>query len=138
MLEITIPGKPVPKGRPRFRKVGNFVSAYTDEKTMGFENMVAWIAKQSLGNRQPTDQAVSVRCEFDVTPPASWSNKKKQQAIAGLIFPVTRPDSDNLVKAIYDGMNKVVYLDDKQIVDGSFSKRYADRDETRVWVRLMA
>lgn len=138
MLEITIPGKPVPKGRPRFRKVGNFVSTYTDEKTVGFENLVAWIAKQNLGSVGPTDQAVSVRCEFDVTPPASWSNKKKQQALAGLIFPVCKPDSDNLVKAIYDGMNKIVYLDDKQIVDGSFSKRYADRDETRVWVRLMA
>ena len=39
-IEFEVLGKPVGKGRPRFRNAGKFVQTYTPEKTAVFENLV--------------------------------------------------------------------------------------------------
>ena len=57
--------------------------------------------------------------------PQSWSQKKQRMALAGEIFPTTKPDADNIVKAIGDACNGVVWRDDVQAVDGAWRKRYA-------------
>ena len=58
--------------------------------------------------------------------PASWSAKKRTQALAGDIRPAKKPDSDNVIKAVCDGMNGVVWRDDVQAVEGSWRKVYGE------------
>lgn len=135
-IVITIPGTPVGKGRPKFARRGNFVTTYTPEKTANYENLVKIAASQSMGARMPIDGAVSVELSLFVTPPASWSNKKRTQALAGEIHPTSKPDIDNVLKGIADACNGIVWLDDKQIVDCRISKRYADRPEAVVLVKV--
>lgn len=126
MIEFVIPGKAVGKGRPRFRRVGAFVRTYTPEQTVSFENLVKHYASQAMAGNPPTGLAVSVVLQMYVTPPQSWSKKKRQMAIEGQIFPLTSPDCDNCLKAVMDACNEIVWNDDKQAVDVVVSKRYAD------------
>jgi Holliday junction resolvase RusA-like endonuclease len=56
--------------------------------------------------------------------PQSWSQKKQRMALAGEVRPTGKPDADNVLKAMCDGMNGVVWRDDAQAVEVSVSKRY--------------
>ena len=44
----------------------------------------------------------------------------------GFIRPVLKPDIDNVLKAVLDGLNKIAYSDDTQVIAGSFEKFYSD------------
>lgn len=132
MIEFTVPGKPVGKGRPRFRRVGAFVKTYTPEETVSWEGLVAMAAMKVRGDLVPTDSPVSLAVEVEVIPPKSWSNKKRQSAVIGLHWPAKKPDLDNIVKAIGDALNGVIWVDDVQVVRLEASKRYGSADQTRV------
>jgi Holliday junction resolvase RusA-like endonuclease len=68
-------------------------------------------------------------------PPKSWSRKRREMAIAGLIPKVTRPDLDNILKGFKDAVRKIVYHDDDQVVGyGCCYKIYGNRP--RLEVRL--
>lgn len=133
-ITFTIPGKPTGKGRPRFARRGAFVATYTDSKTASYENLVKLAASQAMGGREPLAGAVSLSVYVYVMPPASWSKKKRESALAGEIRPTVKPDSSNVLKSIEDGMNHVVYLDDKQIVLTLVSKSYAAKECAHVEV----
>ena len=47
-------------------------------------------------------------------------------ALEGEIYPTTKPDKDNVIKAVYDGINGIVWKDDVQVVDGCQRKRYGE------------
>jgi Holliday junction resolvase RusA-like endonuclease len=48
--------------------------------------------------------------------PQSWSNKKRQDALECKIWPTSRPDLDNIIKAVLDGILRVAIVDDNQVV----------------------
>ena len=58
--------------------------------------------------------------------PKSKSKKWQAAAMAGEIRPITKPDTDNLVKQIKDCANGVFWEDDKQIVGLHAEKWYAE------------
>ncbi|MNO01372.1 Endodeoxyribonuclease RusA [compost metagenome] len=58
--------------------------------------------------------------------PKSMSKKRKAQALAGELKPMKKPDTDNVLKAICDACNGVVWRDDVQNTDGMYRRRYAD------------
>lgn len=111
-IQFCIPGNPVPKGRPRFTRQGR---TYTPAKTKTYEDEVKAIALSAMvGEPLETPVAVYVRAIFPV--PASYSKKRTEACLSGSERHTKRPDLDNVVKAITDGMNGVVYVDDAQIV----------------------
>ena len=132
-----VPGVAVGKGRPKFARRGAFTVAYTPEKTASYENLVKIAASQSMNGRALIDGAVSVQLAIYVTPPASWSQKKQRAALAGEVFPTSKPDVDNVVKGIFDACNDVVWKDDKQVVDVAISKRYSIKAQAVVQVRAL-
>ena len=136
-ITFTIPGKPTGKGRPRFARRGDFVATYTDSKTASYENLVKLAANQAMGGREPLAGAVSLSVYVYVMPPASWSKKKRESALAGEIRPTVKPDFDNLIKIMGDGMNGIVYLDDKQIVALAGIKSYAAKECAHVEVTAL-
>lgn len=133
-ITFTIPGKPTGKGRPRFARRGAFVATYTDSKTASYENLVKLAASQAMGGREPLAGAVSLSVYVYVMPPVSWSKKKRESALAGEIRPMAKPDSSNVLKAIEDGMNGIVYVDDKQAVTLRVDKFYAAKECAHVEV----
>lgn len=125
MITFTIPGPPVGKGRPRATTINGMARLYTPKKTVSYEGLVAHAAQAAMRGQPliecPVHLDLLIRCQV----PASWSLKKQRMALAGEIFPATKPDADNIVKAIGDACNGVVWRDDVQAVDGSWRKRYA-------------
>lgn len=136
-VAFVIPGTPVGKGRPKFARRGNFVSTYTPEKTASYENLVKVKAEEAMAGRQVIDGPVEVAIWLFVTPPASWSQKKQREALAGTIFPTSKPDVDNVLKGIFDAMNEIVWKDDKQAVDVHVTKRYGEIARASVEVRTL-
>ena len=134
MIEFTIPGKPIGKGRPRFSRQGGFVRAFTPEKTVNFEQLVAWTAKQAIGNAPAFAHACVVVIEAEFLPPSSWSAKKRKRASEGMEHHLVSPDADNIAKAVLDGLNGTVWVDDKQVVCLTVKKRYGTSDRTNVLI----
>ena len=121
---FVVPGQPVAKGRARFAKRGNFVHTYTPEKTANYESLVKLCAGQAMAGSEPFAAPVRVAIDIVLSIPASWSKKKQAAALAGDIAATKKPDADNVLKAIKDGMNGIVYVDDSQAVDIRVIKRY--------------
>ena len=133
-VTFTVPGEPVGKGRARFARRGAFVSAYTPEKTVRYENMVGLAADLAMNGRPLFTGACSIKVEAYCSIPQSWSKKKRAAAMAGTLRPTTKPDLDNILKALGDAMNSVVFHDDKQIAEVAMGKFYADTPRLEVAV----
>ncbi|ABX15521.1 RusA family crossover junction endodeoxyribonuclease [Burkholderia multivorans] len=129
---FVVPGKPVAKGRPRFVRRGPHVRTYTPEPTERYENLVKMAAREAMRDSEPYAGPVRLIVDIGVPIPASWSEKRQRAAAAGAIGATKKPDADNVVKALKDGMNGVVYGDDGQVVDLWVSKRYATTPGVRI------
>ena len=122
--EFTVYGEPKPKGRVKFNtKTG---VAYSDAKTVQYENLVRMTFVDKFGKPTPTENPVGIVIRAYFPVPISWSRKKRQQALNGEIMMTKRPDIDNIEKAIYDSLNGLVWSDDKQIVWKYADKQYAE------------
>lgn len=135
VIKFTVPGAPVGKGRPKVStRGGKFAKMYTPEKTANYETMVALAAQQAMVGRTLLSGPVEVQMAILLPIPASWSKKKQAAAIAGQVYPTKKPDADNVVKAIFDGINGVVWNDDVQACDIVVRKRYAETPGVEVLV----
>ena len=138
-VEFELQGEPRPKGRHRSRigyKNGKpFVMQYPDPDTAAYEAVVAEVASLFMRGRKPTARPVALMVHVFKSIPKSWSEKDRRAALAGQILPDGRADWDNFGKAASDAMNKIVYLDDSQVVDGRVIKRYDASPGLRIEVR---
>jgi Holliday junction resolvase RusA-like endonuclease len=115
---------PVPKGRPRFSKVGGFMRSYTPKKTSDYETEVRTQA-QAVMTREPLETPLAVYLYFRLPIPRSHSKKRQEACLSGSERPIKKPDIDNLAKSVLDGLNGVVWHDDSQIVSLHLTKVYA-------------
>ncbi|MBH3412545.1 RusA family crossover junction endodeoxyribonuclease [Pseudomonas putida] len=125
-VQFLVPGEPVGKGRPRIGRVGGHARMFTPQKTASYEGLIALAGTEAMAGRMLLEGAVMVEMRIVLPVPASKSKKFKAQALAGEIFPTKKPDMDNVIKAIYDGLNGVVWKDDVQVVDAFVRKRYGE------------
>ena len=75
---------------------------------------------------EPFDEPVEMSVVVYRKPPKSWSKKKIKKAMDGLIVPKTRPDLDNYLKAILDGLNEIAFTDDSLVCKIQAEKKYGD------------
>lgn len=134
-VRITVPGDPKAKGRPRIGK-DHFgrAMAFTPPDTEKAEAAVRSIALAALGDRQPFDVPVVLHLLATMPVPPSWSKKRQAAALAGAELPAKKPDLDNLVKLALDAINKVVFVDDAQIVEIRARKVYGAEPSTVIFV----
>ena len=144
-LRFWVPGKPQAKERPVFGKDKNGRRVvYTPARTTGFEEAVQWCfleraRKQPSFTGDPVFNGpveVSIRAVFSVAK--SDSKKKKEMKLSGEIPCTQKPDCDNIAKAVLDGLNKVAYGDDRQVVKLSVSKEYGDETGVEISIRETA
>ena len=131
-VEFVVPGKPVAKGRPRFSRRNGIVRTHTPEESERYENLVKMAARAAMCSAAPYAGPIRLIVHIGLPIPASWSMKRQGEAAAGAIGATKKPDADNVVKALKDGMNGVVYVDDGQVVDLWVSKRYARTPGVRI------
>ena len=114
-VTFEIPGEPVAKARPRATMVAGRARMYTPAKTENYEARVALFAQQAMAGQSIIEGpvALSVTALFPIPP--SWPKKRQAAARAGTEQHTKKPDLDNVLKAIKDGMNGVVWKDDSQV-----------------------
>jgi Holliday junction resolvase RusA-like endonuclease len=134
MITFTVPGQPQGKGRPRVGKVGGHARMFTPEKTASYEGLIAHSARVAMDGRPLLEGAAACNVFIDCQVPASWSGKRQRAALAGEVLPTAKPDADNVVKAVFDGINGVVWRDDVLCVDVRVRKRYSATPCVRVEV----
>ncbi|ANC03982.1 endodeoxyribonuclease RusA [Pseudomonas putida] len=125
-VQFVVPGDPVGKGRPRVSTIGGHARMFTPKKTASYEGLIAVVGDRAMAGRPPIECPVMVEMRIVLPVPASKTKKFKAQALAGEIFPAKKPDMDNVVKAIFDGLNGIVWRDDVQVVDAIVRKRYGE------------
>lgn len=116
-VSFFVPGEPVAKGRARASIRKGKVAHHTPEKTVNYESLVALAASGAMAAKSLLDGPLAASFTATFGIPKSWS-KKRLAAHAELAeWVIKRPDLDNIGKALFDGMNGVVYGDDAQIVN---------------------
>lgn len=135
-VAITIPGAPVAKGRPRMSTMNGFARAFTPPKTKRYEDLIRLEAGRIMAGRDMLHGALSATVRAFVPIPSSMSKKRRAEALAGVLRPITRPDIDNYVKTL-DALNGIVFRDDSQIAELIATKHYSDRPRLEIELRGM-
>lgn len=134
-ITFEIPGDPVAKARPRAAMVGGRARLYTPAKTEKYEARVAVFGQQAMAGRPALTGAVALSVAAYFPIPASWPKKRQEAARAGAELHTKRPDLDNVLKAIKDGLNGIVWGDDSQVaVLRECRKGYSDTPRVVVTV----
>jgi len=132
--------EPMGKGRPRGRIVRqtgkpDFISFYPDPESAKYEAAIAEAAACEW-RRPALNVALTAYVEVFVPIPASWSRRKQEDAAAGNIHAMSKPDGDNYQKIVGDALNKIVWSDDSIIVNWQCLKVYSFTPGLRVSVWL--
>jgi Holliday junction resolvase RusA-like endonuclease len=130
-----IPGPPKGKGRARFVKATG--RAYTPADTASYENLVKVLAMQAMAGQPPLEGPVRVDLYASYPIAASWPKKKKADAAAGTWRCTVKPDIDNVLKAVWDAINGVVFKDDAQVVQVTAIKRFSETPGVAVFVKAL-
>jgi len=131
MIAIYIPGEPIGKGRPRLGK-GH---TYTPEKTRTWEEMAALEARRQYQG-EPLEGPVHMDVEAVFAIPKYWPTWRRQEAEDDMVMHIVRPDASNVLKAVEDALQGILFRDDSQIGSVSIEKWYGA--EPGVWVEVKA
>ena len=117
---IFIPGDPVAQPRPKVSTRGGFARAYVDAKhpIHAYKQAIRLAYVNAGGEILKGPIRVNIDCWF--TRPKSHSKKRSEQ----LERKITKPDVDNLAKAILDALNGIAYEDDSQVYSLEVQKWY--------------
>ena len=141
MREVTVivPGIVVPKQSARFRSVAyynkekekcdSFLQSYVKKEVTKYEELVKLSAAEQIsiedrGNLMVGALEAEVLIVYGI--PKSMT-KRDEEFIrqGGIIYKTTLPDlTDNLVKGLFDALEKVIYENDGQICSVSSTKIY--------------
>jgi len=136
-IELTIPGKPVAQGRPRFYRRGNFVVATDPKASKVYKADIQYLAQKHKENNNISELldgplGLDVMAYFPC-PKSRWRKTKPRTEE----HHAKRPDADNVAKSIKDGLTGVFYHDDSQISELIIRKRIAAQGEApRIEVSL--
>jgi len=109
---------PVAKGRPRFnRKTG---TTYTPARTDNFEKEIKKEIERTLGYGEDypvfiLSETLAVDLDFVFKRPKDMEEHPAKHG-KNILWRGIGEDIDNLVKAVFDGLNGTLWEDDKQIV----------------------
>ena len=130
MIEIVLAGAVRGKQRVKRAAIGH---SYTPDRTVRFEDRLALAAQTAMAGRPPFEGPLKMYVEMYFPVPESKPARWKSAALAGQIRPTVKPDWDNGGK-MTDALNLIVWVDDKQIVDGRVVKYYSKNPRTVVRV----
>lgn len=134
--KIIIDGDPKGKQRPRFSRAHGFTQTYTPTETIAYEKRIKkeW-QKCKYGTFRDVPVEVHITAYFRI--PESYSKLKKANAQSNIIKPTKKPDADNIIKIVLDGLQGegVAFTDDKLVTDIVCRKRYAEQPRVEIIVK---
>ena len=113
--------------------MGKFVKTFTDDKTVRFEDCIAFYCREAMviecGTKFPIDGPV--HAEITALFPRPASRKKAAHMDR-------KPDLDNVCKSVIDGLsNAGAVTNDARIVSIDAKKEYGEMPETVVHLSLV-
>lgn len=121
--------EPVEQARPRATRMGKGIRLYEPKKVNVFKKQLGLLAKQQMLDRglEPFDGPLEVCMVFYRPVQASLSQKERARRLSGVHRPTVKPDLSNYIKALEDGLNGIIWIDDNRIVQIVAEKKYSDR-----------
>lgn len=114
MGQFTVPGEPVAMGRPRFTRSGR---VYIPKKTQDAINNIASYAAENI-NERGIEEPIHMSVVF-------YFKRPKRMKRGPSVYKATKPDIDNCLKTVMDGINRSgIWKDDNQVVSMSADKLY--------------
>jgi len=142
ILALTLHGMPKGWSRAGHRIAGKegalFVQTYTPTPMRKYQDSIRGIARAVMVGRRPLTGALSVSLRFRMPIPKSEPKWRREAMAAGEIAHIVKPDKDNLTKAVYDALNKIVWIDDAQITRGFQTKVYSLQPGIDVRIEALA
>jgi len=119
-MKIFIPGEPIAQPRVKVSTRGGFARAYVDSKhpIHAYKQAIRLAYVNAGGDVLEGPVSIRIVCRFG--RPKSHSKKRRQQAEPK----TTKPDLDNIAKAILDALNEIAYDDDGQVYRLTVEKWY--------------
>lgn len=121
LLRTVVMGAPVGKARARVTTVGGFARAYTPKTTKGYEALVTAAAMRDFRGLRLNGLPIPSEAQLRVVVVAVAERPKNLQRRKdpdGLIWRHTKPDADNVAKAVLDALEKAgLFRGDQQVVD---------------------
>ena len=114
-IQFSVIGEPRGKQRPRYTRQG---IVYTPSETTAYEKRIRsaflWhIPEDSHVPLMTGPVRLQIMAAYQIPKSAS---AKQKQALEGTTA-AKKPDLDNVIKIVMDGLNKAAYADDKQVVE---------------------
>lgn len=122
-MEFIVEGEPQGKARPRFSQKSGTV--YTPAKTVRYERLIRKAFLDAGGKAIPSDCYVGITVDVYFQIPKSYTKGKRMACQHNINRPDKKPDIDNILKIVLDGLNGVAYADDKQVIEVRCRKFYS-------------
>jgi Holliday junction resolvase RusA-like endonuclease len=132
-IEFTVYGEPVAQGRPRATTINGRARMYDPAKSRNYKQYI----KLAAADHRPEkllDGPLKLEVDIFRSIPKSMPKYKRQMIEQGTYRPIVKPDVDNFIKGIKDGLNGVIWEDDKLIVELIVRKWYSDSPRVEVKV----
>lgn len=149
MIKIVIPIEPKGQMRPRARRSGNRAVVYEHEKMRPWRKLATSLVKKAYEGDVLTG-ALRLDVTFYMRAPKKISERPTPRAKAKTwqrykqfaceeMYVVTKPDLDNLEKAIYDSVSDAltVWHDDCQIVEHTTRKKYSPNPRIELIIEVV-
>ena len=122
-FEFTVETIPKAKARPRFVRRGKFVQTYTPKTTLDYEKKIA--EEYLLQGGTVFDYPYLEMTIIAYFPIPKSTKKSDRLLLESECVPYNKlKDTDNLAKAVMDSLNKIAYMDDRQICSLKVKKFY--------------
>ena len=139
-IEFTVLGRPQPAGSKRaFVVKGRAVVADDNKKSKPWQALVKAAAADALADGELLVGPLVLEVDFYLARPAGHYGSGRN---AGTVksgappYPITRPDTTKLVRALEDALTGLVWRDDAQVVSQLCQKWYGTPERAEVTVRV--
>lgn len=135
-INLTVKTTPIGKQRPRATRRGNYIQIYTPRKTADYEKQI-----KKAYQKEYKDLKLEGALEVDILgffePAKHESKKTKEKMLKNEIKFTKKPDCDNIIKPVLDGLNNVAYHDDSQICRLIAEERYGHFSKIDICIKQL-
>jgi Holliday junction resolvase RusA-like endonuclease len=134
-IQLKFEIKPMAKQSFRTTRSGQ---KYLDPSVIKYRKAIRNMAIAQMRNQkaEKIEGAVNMNIVYAFRRPQSLSKKERNEIDGGKTVPkTTKPDIDNLTKAILDALNGIVWKDDAQVAQINIQKIWSAKDqiEIEIW-----
>lgn len=109
---------------------------YNPKENTAYELLIANAYREQIGTLHSDSEAFVLNAVIYYQIPKSLSKKKRVGYERNLVPVLVKPDIDNVIKSILDGLNGVAFVDDKQVIGLNVWKQWSDEPRIECDLRI--